>query len=107
MITLVVDLERTAPNEQVVVGAPYEDLADLLRSDFQAAQSVDRHVAHLRAVIAGAEDPEERVGNAYAVIPGRDVCVVEEMHGMNPARLEVPTAELVHLLERWSAHLHG
>ena len=106
-----VDFDETQAHRalQVKVASPYEGLGFFLASDLQTVSSVRDQVAHLRAVVAGSAEPEEYSGNAFAVLPKGAVTLVEGLYGEPPLSLEVPTADLIELLEQWEVFLraHG
>ena len=107
MITLHIDFSKDKPHEQVVVGAPYQQLADVLSSDFRSVRSVVELIENLRGVVAGSAVPEDHVGNAYAIRGAVDVTVIEGLYGEPPVRVEVPTSAFIELLARWESYVRA
>lgn len=86
---------RTAP--------PYELVAWYLRSDLQSSSTTQPVLENVRLVIAGGAEPVEWDGNGFVLIPGPRTCRIESLYDDDMV-LEVPSLDMLSVLERWLAH---
>lgn len=103
MIRFTIDPTKRGNMAEIRVEPPYEVVGLLIDSDLRSAYNARGQLTELREIVAGTRVPSETTGNGFAVMPGRESTHIESMY--SDLSVEVPTADLIHVLEQWLAYV--